>query len=103
MASCWKFRQDGDEGKNDAADHYFRKGRREPSAKPAYVVQGFTVAVERLFWQGSYAYFAHLAACHGGARLGPGLVAAHSLRSEELATLKAMHMRLWRLENTGGD
>ena len=43
------------------------------------------------------------AACQGGARLGPGLVAAHSLRSEELATLKAMHMRLSRLENTGGD
>ena len=53
----------------------------------------------------SSAYFgeAHQAACQGGARLGPGLVAAHSLRSEELATLKAMHMRLWRLENTGGD
>lgn len=53
----------------------------------------------------SSAYFgkAHQAACHGGARLGPGLVAAHSLRSEELATLKATHMRLWRLENTGWD
>jgi hypothetical protein len=53
----------------------------------------------------SSAYFgkAHQAACHGGAHLGPGLVAAHSLRSEELATLKATHMRLWRLENAGGD
>ncbi len=51
------------------------------------------------------AYFGkvHQAACHGGARLGPGLVAAHSLRSEELATLKVTHIRLWRLENTGGD
>jgi hypothetical protein len=53
----------------------------------------------------SSAYFGkvHQAACHGGARLGPGLVAAHSLRSEELATLKVTNIRLWRLENTGGD
>ena len=97
MASCWKFRQDGDEGKNDAADHYFEKSavNHRPSVHMSY----------RALRSQSSAYFgkAHQAACHGGARSGPGLVAAHSLRSEELATLKAMHMRLWRLENTGGD